>query len=154
MRSLEYRIWIGLLGLLDDEEEEAANASARNHIDVSSDGDDTPENGRTNKVEETNSYDNMPTPPVDLVDDAISQAFSEQQAAGASMRLFVRNLPYDVKEEGLEAEFAPFGNLDEVGSLSLLFSQMMNILIGTADALAFDVISGEYFSRCFSFLNT
>lgn len=144
-----------LLGLLD-EDEEAADALRRETIDTSPDANGTPEDIQTKEAKQSNSNDTTPTPSSDHADDPVSIAVTADvlQAARASMRLFVRNLPYDVKEEDLEAEFAPFGNLDEVGSIFLFFSPVMNILIGTADAPAFDVISGEYFSRCFSCLNT
>jgi multiple RNA-binding domain-containing protein 1 len=34
------------------------------------------------------------------------------------MRLFVRNLPYDVKQEDLESEFASYGNVEEVSFIT------------------------------------
>jgi RNA recognition motif-containing protein len=34
----------------------------------------------------------------------------------ASMRLFVRNLPYDVQQEDLQSEFASYGNVEEVST--------------------------------------
>ncbi|KAF1825228.1 uncharacterized protein K489DRAFT_352527 [Dissoconium aciculare CBS 342.82] len=39
---------------------------------------------------------------------------TEIETARTTMRLFVRNLPYDVTTEALEAEFSPYGNLEEV----------------------------------------
>jgi len=80
---------------------------------------------------------------------------TEMDSAQTSTRLFVRNLPYSVTKEDLEAEFEQFGSLEEVSLLSFLFRARlkMNNLIGTTDAIAFDVIQGEFFSRCFPSLN-
>ena len=52
--------------------------------------------------------DNVPAQDGAVISDA------DIEAVRSSMRLFVRNLPYDVRREDLEAEFAPFENLEEV----------------------------------------
>ena len=82
----------------------------------------------------------MPTPPTDDGNEgALESNYTvDVEVVRSSMRLFVRNLPYDVKEEHLETEFAPFGNLEEVSYSFPIFSRflVMNVLIGTADAIA------------------
>ncbi|KAF2207265.1 hypothetical protein CERZMDRAFT_71649 [Cercospora zeae-maydis SCOH1-5] len=53
----------------------------------------------------------MPTPPAENDDEQVDQ---DIQQVRSTMRLFVRNLPYDVKYEDLEAQFEPFGNLEQI----------------------------------------
>jgi multiple RNA-binding domain-containing protein 1 len=84
------------------------------------------------------------------------------EVINASRRLFVRNLSYGATEDDLRNQFSQFGSLEEVrncGSFSsniayvTLAFIVMNILIGTAYAVASDVNRKKYFSRCFLFLN-
>lgn len=104
-----------LLGLLDDDEEETA---AQHKATIESHGsDDEPEPAKgISKAQEPES--SMPTPPSDNQEDSHDQAAdTDVGGARSSMRLFVRNLPYDVKEQDLEAEFESYGNLEEVRSI-------------------------------------
>lgn len=61
----------------------------------------------------------IPTPPAEEEDED-EDVDKDIEAVRSTMRLFVRNLPYDVKYEDLEAEYSPFGNLEQV-SLTLSF---------------------------------
>jgi multiple RNA-binding domain-containing protein 1 len=103
-----------LLGLLDDdeEEEEAGRPKARAASVSSSDMQDAalskigPARTPIAATEPVTA-----SPPVDP-----TQPDTEAEPTGvrASMRLFVRNLPYGVQEDDLQSEFAPYGNLEEV----------------------------------------
>ena len=110
-----------LLGLLDDEEEEAADSN-RKAVSDFSDDDEEPEKGLS-KVQQVNEPESsIPTPPSDPMDeDTATPTDPHVEAVRSSMRLFVRNLPYDVKESDLETEFESFGNLEEVRIASLLY---------------------------------
>jgi multiple RNA-binding domain-containing protein 1 len=112
-----------LLGLLDDEEEDQATAD-RNQREVADDSEDDkePEKGISKVQEIKEPESSMPTPPSDPQDDStLALADSKVDAVRSSMRLFVRNLPYDVKDSDLEAEFEPFRNLEEVRRNSLFY---------------------------------
>ena len=63
------------------------------------------------------------------------------------MRLFVRNLPYDVQQEALQSEFASYGNVEEVSMTILLPPPTFQDehLIGTTDAIAIEVNPGRVF---------
>ena len=103
-----------LLGLLDDdeEEEEAGRPKARATSVSSSDMD----NAVPSKTEPTRAPA-ATTKPVQAPppgDTAQSAPEVEPTGVRASMRLFVRNLPYGVQEDALQSEFAPYGNLEEV----------------------------------------
>jgi multiple RNA-binding domain-containing protein 1 len=111
-----------LLGLLDEEEEgqqimAAANTTAaepesRNEMlqnDVSTDCEQ-----RVGAQEPGDAGASIPTPDSQN-DPELSQPMNtEIETARTTMRLFVRNLPYDVTTEALESEFSPYGNLEEV----------------------------------------
>ncbi|EME45954.1 hypothetical protein DOTSEDRAFT_168162 [Dothistroma septosporum NZE10] len=106
-----------LLGLLDDEEERPTAAQAHS----TTDGDDEVETiSRGNEVVVDEPASSIPTPPADEIQDkdgdtsAAEPIDAEVEAVRKSMRLFVRNLPYDAQKEDLEAEFERFGNLEEV----------------------------------------
>lgn len=106
-----------LLGLLDDEEEAAEEAAE----DDPESEEEATEKGAVRPKPETS----IPTPPSEeqLDDNEPANASNpDVEAVRSSMRLFVRNLPYDVKEEDLESDFAPYGNLEEVCLRSLRFS--------------------------------
>ncbi|EME83400.1 uncharacterized protein MYCFIDRAFT_164576, partial [Pseudocercospora fijiensis CIRAD86] len=95
------------LGLLDDEEEQdnAARATPKDDI-VASTPDPVP-------VPEDEPISVIPTPPAK--DDGSQPPVDKDiESVRTTMRLFVRNLPYDVQRDDLEAEFEPFGNLEEV----------------------------------------
>ena len=98
-----------LLGLLDDDEEAAEEAAA----DDPESEEEATEKGAVRPKPENS----IPTPPSDEQPDdneAPNVSNPDVEAVRSSMRLFVRNLPYDVKEEDLEADFASYGNLEEV----------------------------------------
>ncbi|KAM3425753.1 hypothetical protein BST61_g7684 [Cercospora zeina] len=99
-----------LLGLLEDEEEESLAAMP----DESASEDDTPlradgQSQREKTPAEPES--SIPTPPAEDDDQQVDQ---DVQQVRSTMRLFVRNLPYDVKYEDLEAQFEPFDNLEQI----------------------------------------
>ena len=103
-----------LLGLLDEEEEEAA--AAPRHNDSESEEDKVV----TAKPAVEEPVSSIPTPPADdnlkqdEADTAAGTVDADVEAVRKSMRLFVRNLPYDARKEDLETEFERFGNLEEV----------------------------------------
>lgn len=102
-----------LLGLLDDEDEDTTNEPRSR--DVASDIEFTIE--RPAGLEAPAVESSMPTPPSDeheVEHESKENVNADIQAVRSSMRLFVRNLSYDVQEEDLEAEFASYGTLDEV----------------------------------------
>lgn len=108
-----------LLGLLDDDEEEAEGSrpKARAMSASSEEMDhDVPTKGATTRptAETPASTSN---PPSD--EPAAPDAVVEPTGVRASMRLFVRNLPYGVQEDALRSEFAPYGNVEEVRVTSL-----------------------------------
>lgn len=105
-----------LLGLLDDEDEEISHAKQ-------DDSDSDTEVARPSRAETRLSTpapeprSSIPTPHAEeeREDDVPDK---DIEAVRSTMRLFVRNLSYDVSYEDLEAEFSSFGNLEQV-SLSL-----------------------------------
>lgn len=105
-----------LLGLLDEDEETAVQQPDQDDTGASED-DPELEKGTSKKQHTSEPESSMPTPPSENghEDSAKPSEDPDVDPVRSSMRLFVRNLPYDVKGEDLEAEFAPFGNLDEVG---------------------------------------
>lgn len=115
-----------LLGLLDDDEA-APRALAKD--DEASDGES--EKGTAKEHAETAPQNAMPTPPSDVEENEPAEVAVDDTLTGvrASMRLFVRNLPYDVKEADLETEFEPFGNLEEVSRHSLSLSTTPHTLL-------------------------
>jgi multiple RNA-binding domain-containing protein 1 len=137
-----------LLGLLDDDEEEEAAAAAattavaepesRNEMLQSDDSADRKQEEQTVALD---SSDHGALPPTtDTQDDADSKSpvDTEIETARTTMRLFVRNLPYDVTSEALEAEFAPYGNLEEVCPCSpFSYSFIVNKMITDRDNLCF-----------------
>lgn len=103
-----------LLGLLDDDEEEEENnrPKARAASVSSSDMEDvTPAKSGPAKVTTTT---NAPAPTAAADESAQPETDAEPTGVRASMRLFVRNLPYDVQQEALQSEFASYGNVEEV----------------------------------------
>ncbi|KAK3710687.1 Multiple RNA-binding domain-containing protein 1 [Vermiconidia calcicola] len=105
-----------LLGLLDDDEEEVTAANHDEDATASEVDDSEPEKGTSKDRQATEAESSMPTPPSEIAgdDNATPAVDNEISAVRSSMRLFVRNLPYDVKGADLEIEFAAFGNLEEV----------------------------------------
>ena len=133
-----------LLGLLDDDEGNeiaATGAQARPAFSEAgdSDGEDVVK-GTHHTVTHKEAALTMPTPPSD--DHGTkggSNSNDDVAAALATTRLFVRNLPFDVRPEELEADFAPFGSIEEVSSLLFSYNFVMMIgLIGTSYATACD----------------
>jgi len=111
-----------LLGLQDDDEDEEDNAVPANVREEHLDSDNESVTKHHAKKEVIMPEASMPTPPSDSpksiedVEDSLEKPDADIQTIRSSMRLFVRNLPYDVKNEDLEAEFASYGNLEEVRS--------------------------------------
>lgn len=100
-----------LLGLLEDEEEEEAVATKPAESDSEAESprqDNGPDQREKTPAEPESS---IPTPPAEDDDEHEDQDIKQVRT---TMRLFVRNLPYDVKYEDLEAQFEPFGNLEQV----------------------------------------
>lgn len=115
-----------LLGLLDDdeEEEESSRPKARAMSASSEEMDhDVPTKGAS-----TRPTAEIPAPTSNPAADepAAPDADVEPTGVRASMRLFVRNLPYGVQEDALRSEFVPYGNVEEVRftyALPLSFSR-------------------------------
>lgn len=105
-----------LLGLLDDDEEEAIAQQPDQNMSEPSDDDAEPVKGAARDQATEEAESSMLTPPSETEPDSHSKPVveTETEAVRSSMRLFIRNLPYDVKEADLEAEFAPFADLEEV----------------------------------------
>jgi multiple RNA-binding domain-containing protein 1 len=104
-----------LLGLLDDEEEEeeVGRPKARAASVSSSDMEDAPsKTGPTRTTTTTTTTEPVTAPPPTEPTQPDTEA--EPTGVRASMRLFVRNLPYGVQEADLQSEFEPYGNLEEV----------------------------------------
>jgi len=103
-----------LLGLLDDdeEEEEVSRPKARVASVSSSDMEDAAPS-RTEPASTTAPIAE-PVPGPQSNDAVQPDTEAEPTGVRASMRLFVRNLPYGVQEDALRSEFAPYGNLEEV----------------------------------------
>lgn len=106
-----------LLGLLDDDEEEAT--TVRRHDRASSDVSEAEAQEVTKGVvrpqKEERPASLIPTPPSDHDETAAKKLeSSDENTVRSSMRLFIRNLPYDVQREDLSAEFEQFGHVDEV----------------------------------------
>jgi multiple RNA-binding domain-containing protein 1 len=105
-----------LLGLLDDDEEEEENnrPKARAASVSSTDMEDVvPTKSGPSKATTTTD---TPAPAAATEEPVQPEADAEPTGVRASMRLFVRNLPYDVKQEDLESEFASYGNVEEVST--------------------------------------
>lgn len=104
-----------LLGLLDDDEEEAETARREDHVEDSSDAEDIPTKGtaqvKSNTID-TSTATSVPNP-VEAPEETPVEDDTKTDTE-STMRLFVRNLPYDVNHEDLEAQFSPYGNLEEV----------------------------------------
>ncbi|KAI5358235.1 Putative RNA recognition motif domain, nucleotide-binding alpha-beta plait domain superfamily [Septoria linicola] len=100
-----------LLGLLDDDEDDVTPAR---QIESASEAEEVspetqPEKHTTVPPQAATS---IPTPPAEEQDEGVAD--KDIEAVRSTMRLFVRNLPFDVKYEDLEAEFSPFGNLEQI----------------------------------------
>ncbi|OQO01969.1 hypothetical protein B0A48_12442 [Cryoendolithus antarcticus] len=110
-----------LLGLLDDEEEKDRAIQPQNKSgqgdDEDEDADELAKGGR--KATEEPATQTL-TPPADhdastlLQTDDVVPGASVQDEASSSMRLFVRNLPYDVRKDALQDHFAEFGHITEI----------------------------------------
>ncbi|KAK5110961.1 hypothetical protein LTR62_005499 [Meristemomyces frigidus] len=107
-----------LLGLADDDEE-AAQAGGYAITEYSDDEDDNVEDTRS-KVSKRQKADikaasSLPSPPSDKHhDETKDDSTDPTDIVPSSMRLFVRNLPYDLNREDLQAEFESYGDLEEV----------------------------------------
>lgn len=110
-----------LLGLLDDDEELGDNTGSRDQESSASENEDKMKKGVALK----GPVHSIPTPPGDDVEDQDASdppPNLDIEAVRSSMRLFVRNLPYDVKSEDLEELFDSSGNLEEVSHAKLSFA--------------------------------
>lgn len=137
-----------LLGLLDDDEEEEAESSRPKARAASVSSSDVEDVSRTAPIpSKTNIEDKPPIPNATLEESAQPEADAEPTGVRASMRLFVRNLPYDVQQEDLQSEFASYGNVEEVSTIPLFHPPTFQDehLIGTTDATAFEVNPGRVF---------
>ncbi|KXT16620.1 hypothetical protein AC579_6665 [Pseudocercospora musae] len=95
------------LGLLDDEEEQDKVARAESKddaMDSAADPEPIAEDEPASAIATPSAEEDSSGPPLD----------KDIASVRNTMRLFVRNLPYDVQRDDLEAEFVPFGNLEEV----------------------------------------
>nr|POE66102.1 multiple rna-binding domain-containing protein 1 [Quercus suber] len=100
-----------LLGLLDDDEEEEMQ-NQKHHASESEE--ELSHTRPSNKPTEDGALiqGSIPTPPSeDLDKDAEEEKVTPDDT---TMRLFVRNLPYNVKTEDLESAFTTFGAVEEV----------------------------------------
>ncbi|KAF2765209.1 RNA-binding domain-containing protein [Teratosphaeria nubilosa] len=78
-----------------------------------SDADDEPAKADATRRAD-NAAESIPLPPSEEHEHANNTPPSDNtNAVRNSMRLFIRNLPYDVKSEDLEAEFESYGSLEE-----------------------------------------
>jgi multiple RNA-binding domain-containing protein 1 len=105
-----------LLGLLDDDEEEEENNRPKPRaasVSSSEMEDVVPTKSAPSKAATTTDT-SAPAAAVD--ESAQPEADAEPTGVRASMRLFVRNLPYDVQQEDLQSEFASYGNVEEVST--------------------------------------
>ncbi|GIZ42806.1 hypothetical protein CKM354_000606000 [Cercospora kikuchii] len=99
-----------LLGLLEDDEEEAVPTKpAESDSDAESPRQANAPDQREKTPAEPES--SIPTPPAEDDDEHEDQDIKQVRS---TMRLFVRNLPYDVKYEDLEAHFETFGNCEQI----------------------------------------
>jgi multiple RNA-binding domain-containing protein 1 len=112
-----------LLGLLDDDEEEQPAAKPGSN-DAPSDSDDVDlVEGTSKDMPNGATESSIPTPPSDhTADESKPHGNSEVEGIRSSMRLFVRNLPYTVSEQDLEAVFETYGHLEGVSSVIPLFT--------------------------------
>lgn len=111
-----------LLGLLDDDEEDAV---ARKDVESSEETADIgiqPEMEAAPREKSAEIISSIPTPPSEQEDTKDDHSDPDVKAVRTSMRLFIRNLAYNTSREDLEAEFSPYGNLEEVSYHSVYSS--------------------------------
>lgn len=135
-----------LLGLLDDDEEEEASARPQPRATSVSSNDMEDVAPKASAPSKTTTAVNAPNPVAASEELAQPDTDAEPTGVRASMRLFVRNLPYDVQQEALQSEFASYGNIEEVSTTLPPIPQFQDEhLIGTTDAIAFEVNPGRVF---------
>jgi multiple RNA-binding domain-containing protein 1 len=105
-----------LLGLLDDDEEEEENSRPKARAASVSSSDMEDFAPTTSGPSEVVTSINTSAPAAAVDNTAQPNADAEPTGVRASMRLFVRNLPYDVQQEDLQSEFASYGNVEEVSN--------------------------------------
>lgn len=136
-----------LLGLLDDDEEDAAGQTTQKP--------EAEEPTKSNTKNDTRLSSSLPALQNRVADASVEghsaeitdteipeegeMETSERQAIGQSGRLFLRNLAYTITEDDLRSLFDPNQKIDEVSTIVyaqcyMFESQRMNILIGTAYA--------------------
>lgn len=99
-----------LLGLLDDDEENQDVTPTAAVADSNSEDEAQPQSRDEADTQDEPQSQDEPARSTDV------------EAVRTSMRLFLRNLSYDVKDADLEAEFESFGSIEEVSAASLLIS--------------------------------
>ena len=108
-----------LLGLLDDDEEEEENNRPKARVASASPSDMEDVEPTKSGPSKATATTDTPAPAAATDDSAQPNADAEPTGVRASMRLFVRNLPYDVQQEDLQSEFASYGNVEEVSMIIL-----------------------------------
>ncbi|KAK3674195.1 Multiple RNA-binding domain-containing protein 1 [Recurvomyces mirabilis] len=108
-----------LLGLLEEDDEGATPAVARAETDESEIDEDVEQKkmskGQSQLAANVEAASSLPSPPSDQPGANISaEAEESTDVSQPSMRLFIRNLPYNVTREDLQAEFESFGEIEEV----------------------------------------
>ena len=133
-----------LLDLTEDGETLPNYTAGRNANEELSKSLSEPEKIVTSGETRSATQNSMPTPPSEGPPSPGKPipVDADIEAVRSSMRLFIRNLPFDVKQEDLELEFASYGNMEQVGHLLLLSTDdpvfVMSTLIGTTYASAID----------------
>jgi len=106
-----------LLGLLDEDEETETTRDGGDAQSAYNDEDEDVVKGSNKSVAGIKAPQSMPTPPSDKEQEATTEeADAATERTESTMRLFLRNLAYDVRAEDLETQFAQYGSLDEVSS--------------------------------------
>lgn len=109
-----------LLDLLDEGEEI--------HINPTPERKNSPDHASDREDEQDESSRDAPTvaavgksPQTTSEEPAEEAVDTDVETVRSTMRLFLRNLPYDIKNEDLEAEFGAYGNLEEVSLCNIFF---------------------------------
>ncbi|KAF2719634.1 RNA-binding domain-containing protein [Polychaeton citri CBS 116435] len=145
-----------LLGLLDDDEEQnlATPRKAQDTITPTvAEGSTDPDIGAASKAEPLSS---IPTPPSDNTPE-LEEVNADVETVRSTMRLFLRNLSYQISKDDIEAEFASFGNLEErdehlIGTAYATIWQMLRTQGGSHFSVhvAMDLKSGK--SKGFAYI--
>nr|POE79785.1 multiple rna-binding domain-containing protein 1 [Quercus suber] len=103
-----------LLGLLDDDEEDREEEMQHREQNIQRPEEELSRTEIASKPidDEAPVHSSIPTPPSDGPDETLK---GKSNSEDSTMRLFVRNLPYNVKAEDLELLFMTFGDVEEFG---------------------------------------